>query len=153
MWPRSDHTKSHAEGCGGGGWGGLFACLFLSLCPSFSGGIDRRMSCLKWRWHASEAADVMRHPFVTSTLSDPSQKALAFMRLLLCPWSPTAPGLCARRACVCSRRSFVCRCLDKSIETPQHNPPAYPPHPQPPPPLVVVVAVEVQGGGWGSTAL
>lgn len=138
-------------GCGEGG-GGVSVCMFvsLSLCPSFSGSIDRRMSCLKWRRHASEAADVMRHPFVTSTLSDPSQKALAFMRLLLCPRSPTAPGLWARRACVCSPRSFVCRCLDKSIETPQPNPHC-------PPPTAASIGGGCGGagggGGWGSTAL
>lgn len=108
-------------------------CMFVSLPAfSFSGSIDRRMSCLMWWWHASEAADAMCHPFVTSTLSNPSQKALPLCVCCYACGLPQHRG-CAQcvHVCVCWRMKFVCRCLDKSIETPS-------PH------------VSIGGGGGGA---
>lgn len=95
-WPRSDHTKqSYVRRAAEVGDRVRSVCMFVSLpASSFSGSIDRRMSCLMWRWHASEAADAMCHPFVTSTLSNPSQKALP---LCVCCY---ACGLPQHRGCV-----------------------------------------------------
>lgn len=92
-WPRSDHTKSHtcAEQQR---WGEICSHVCFPACLSFSGSTDRRMSCWKWWWHASEAADTMCHPFVTSTLSNPSQKALP---LCVCCF---ACGLPQHQGCV-----------------------------------------------------
>lgn len=88
-------TVIHAPSSRGGGERVRSVCMFVSLPAfSFSGSIDRRMSCLMWRWHASEAADAMCHPFVTSTPSNPSQKALP---LCVCCY---ACGLPQHRGCV-----------------------------------------------------
>lgn len=95
-------------------------CLLVcsSVCLSFSGSIDRRMSCLKWRRRASAAADEMRHPFVTRALSDPRPKALLPSRL----WSPTAPPLRATLTCVCWRRTLCADALTNLLNTPPPPP-------------------------------
>lgn len=108
-WPRSDHTVIHAPSSRSGGKREICSHVCFSDCLSFSGSIDRRMSCLKWWWHASEAADAMCHPFVTSTLSNPSQKALP---LCVCCF---ACGLPQHQGCVqCGDVSVgaeVCVCV------------------------------------------
>lgn len=112
IWSPSEHRAAEV-----GGESEICLHVCCSVCLSFSGSIDRRMSCLKWSWHASEAADVMCHPFVTSALSNPSQKALP----LWIWWSPAA--ICATCTCVCLRRIL---CADALTNLLNHSYP--PPH-------------------------
>ncbi len=110
----STRSDTHATSSRGGGKVQSEICLRVcfSVCLQFNGTIDRRTSCLKWWCYASEAADVMCHPFVTSAFSNPSQQALPLCDCCYACGLPQYWDCVCVCVCVCAfMQEFVCTCV------------------------------------------
>lgn len=132
-WPRSDHTNSHmcTEQQRWGIESDLFACLFLCL-PFLS------VAALIGEWAAWCGGGMrQRQPLRCAILLShrpsliPARRPCLYASAVMPVVSHSTGAVCNVCMCVCWRMKFVCRCLDKSIETPS-------PH------------VSIGGGGGGA---